>query len=74
MTTPELLDAFAHQAKWCRKLNAGFTAVVVETLAGELGGSGPLAQLLPDWPGDPDADAVPLRLCGFALNFSFTLN
>ena len=64
MASSELLRAFERQAEWCRRLDAGFTAAVVETLAEQLRRDGPLAELLPDWPGDPSADAVPLRLCG----------
>jgi hypothetical protein len=64
MASPELLRAFEIQVEWCRKLDASFTAEVVETLADQLRRGGPLAGLLPDWPGDPSADAVPLRLCG----------
>lgn len=64
MTSPEVLRAFELQAEWCKKLDASFTADVVETLAQQLRDGGPLAELLPDWPGDPSADAVPLRLCG----------
>jgi hypothetical protein len=64
MASPELLRAFELQVEWCRKLDASFTADVVETLADQLRSGGPLAELLPDWPGDPSADAVPLRLSG----------
>ena len=64
MAALDLLSAFERQADWCRKLDARFTADVVETLADQLRAGGPLAELLPDWPGDPSADAVPLRLCG----------
>ena len=64
MPSPELLRAFDVQVEWCRKLDASFTADVVATLADQLRRGGPLAELLPDWPGNPSADAVPLRLCG----------
>ena len=64
MASPELLRAFERQAEWCKKLDASFTADLVETLADQLRGDGPFTELLPDWPGDPSADALPLRLCG----------
>ena len=64
MASAKLLQAFERQAESCRKLGAGFTGDVVETLADQLRGDGRLAALLPDWPGDPWAEAVPLRLCG----------
>jgi hypothetical protein len=64
VASPELLRAFDVQSEWCKKLEASFTAEVVETLAHQLRSGGSLAELLPDWPGDPSADAVPLRLCG----------
>jgi hypothetical protein len=64
MASPAVLRAFERQAEWCKKLNASFTADVVDTLAQQLREGGPLAELLPDWPGDPSVDAVPLRLAG----------
>src|SRR5882672_10209534 len=59
-----LLAAFARQAQACRSLGANFTAELVATLADELARGGPLSQLVPSWPGDAWADAVPLRICG----------
>ncbi len=64
MASAKLLQAFERQAESCRKLGAAFTADVVDTLADQLRGEGPLSALLSDWPGDPWAEAVPLRLCG----------
>src|SRR4051812_35494495 len=64
MPSFDLRRAFELQVEWCRNLDANFTGDVVDTLAGQLRSNGPLAELLPDWPGDPTADAVPLRLCG----------
>jgi len=64
MSLSDLLSAFERQAGWCRNLEASFTGDVVDTLADQLRSDGPLVGLLPDWPGDPSTDAVPLRLCG----------
>jgi hypothetical protein len=73
-----VLRAFERHAEWCKKLDARFTADVLETLAQQLRDGGPLAELLPEWSGDPIADAVPLRLCGalhaLALDVDSSLN
>jgi hypothetical protein len=61
---PALLAALHKQVQWCDQLNAPFTARVIETMADDWRAGGPLRTLLPDWPGDPAADAVPLRLAG----------
>ncbi|MFL6660973.1 MAG: DUF2332 domain-containing protein [Rhizobacter sp.] len=58
-----LLEAFERQARGCRLLGATFTAGLADTLGAELRrGGGPLASLLPSWPGDAWRDAVPVRL------------
>ncbi len=59
-----LLQAFHRQARSCRALGASFTGDLVEALADELRRGGPLSEVLPSWPRDAWADAVPLRLFG----------
>lgn len=56
--------AFAQQVAWCRSLGSPFTAQVVALLADDLAAQGVTARLLGGWPGDPRADALPLRLAG----------
>jgi hypothetical protein len=57
-------QAFASQIDACRALGSPFTARLLEILAAEIARPGILAGLIGDWPGDPVADALPLRLAG----------
>jgi hypothetical protein len=57
-------DHALRQAAWCRRLDAPFTAAVCEALAALARGAPLLGPRLGDWPGDPDRDAVALRLAG----------
>ncbi len=59
-----MLAAFHKQIGWCERLNSPFTAQVLRVLAEDFAQGGPVASLLGGWPGDPVADAVPLRLAG----------
>ena len=56
--------AFEQQISWCEGLKAPFTASVLRMLAEELGRRGLFAGMVGAWPGDPVADALPLRLAG----------
>lgn len=60
----ELHDAFEGQMAACRQLGSPFTAELLNVLRqkAELGGI--LAEMINSWPGDPAADALPLRLAG----------
>ena len=57
--------ALRQQASWCLTLGSPLTAAVLSQLAAMLADAGgtPLS-LVKDWPGDPVADALPLRLAG----------
>jgi hypothetical protein len=61
MTLPE---AWAHQIAWCDGNGSPFTARVLEAAWSDRERGGALRELLPHWPGDAGADAVPLRLAG----------
>jgi hypothetical protein len=56
--------AFGQQIKWCMSLGSPFTAQVVTILADDFEAGGAVSDLVSDWPGEPLADAVPLRLAG----------
>ncbi len=59
-----VLAAFGKQVGWCEELGAPFTARLLRMLADDLRRDGPTARLVGAWPGDPVADALPLRLAG----------
>lgn len=59
-----LAESFAVQVAWCDAHGAPFTARVIEAAWQDWLDGGALRRLLPDWPGDPRADAVPLRVAG----------
>lgn len=56
--------AFTVQADWCDRLDAPFTGLLCRTLAGILDPSTPVGARVLGWPGDPQEDALALRLCG----------
>jgi hypothetical protein len=62
--TVTLLEAFEQQIGWCARLGSPFTAALLQILAEDSAAGGVTASLLGKWPGDPVADAVPLRLSG----------
>lgn len=61
---PSLSQAWARQIGWCDANGSPFTARVLEAAWDDRERGGALATLLPDWPGDAGADAVPLRVAG----------
>lgn len=63
-TTAPVLAAFRKQVGWCDNNGAPFTARLLALLADDIAHGGPAAGLVGAWPGDPLADAVPLRLAG----------
>jgi hypothetical protein len=62
--TLTLAQAWQRQIDWCDGNGSPFTARVLEAAWADHERGGALRQLLPDWPGDAGADAVPLRLAG----------
>ncbi len=57
-------DAFTKQIGWCDGLGSPFTAELLQHVAAEVQANGPAGKLIADWPGDPVADALPLRMAG----------
>lgn len=62
----KLLAHFAEQAAFCTALGSPFTGALVERMREDVIAGGPTAALVGDWPGNPRADAVSLRLAGAA--------
>ncbi|MGY2048272.1 DUF2332 domain-containing protein [Methylobacterium sp. JK268] len=56
--------AFATQAGHCARLGSPFTASLCGLLAERLNAETPLGGRILAWPGDPETDALALRLCG----------
>jgi hypothetical protein len=64
-----ILSHFHEQAGFCRMLGSPFTGALLDAMGDDLEANGVVADLLLDWPGNPRADAVSLRLAG-ALHFA----
>ncbi|BFI95817.1 MAG: DUF2332 family protein [Rhodanobacter sp.] len=63
-TIQPVLDAFAQQATYCREHGSPFTARLLRCAADGLARGEPVLRAIAAWPGDPVADALPLRLAG----------
>lgn len=64
-TLPEIVRSFRTQAGWCDRLGSPFTARLLDRAADDLESGGSLLTgLIGVWPGDPVADALPLRFAG----------
>src|SRR5665213_2560686 len=59
-----IVQSFRDQAGWAARLGSPFMARLMDRAAIALEEGGPLAALLGDWPGDPVADGLPLRVAG----------
>ena len=59
-----VVRAFHQQIAWCERLGSPFTAKVLTLLAEDIAAGGIAADLVGDWPGDPIADALALRIAG----------
>ncbi len=59
-----LADAWQRQIAYCNANQSPFTARVLEAAWADWQAGGALRALLPDWPADAAADAVPLRVAG----------
>lgn len=70
MTALERLTAhFAEQAAYCFMFGSPFTGGLMQQMSEDLVAGGPVAALIGDWPTNPRADALALRLTG-ALHFA----
>lgn len=59
-----LIEHFRGQARNCGDFGAPFTQALIDHMADDLASDGVLSDLVGDWPGNPHADAVSLRLAG----------
>jgi hypothetical protein len=57
-------ESFREQARWCERLGSPFTARLCAALAEALDADTAIGARVLDWPGEPMADALALRLCG----------
>lgn len=65
MSTPAtVIAAFRDQAKYCRTLGSPFTGQLLDLATEQLEAEADWAAPVLHWPGDPRADALPLRLAG----------
>ncbi|GJE02127.1 DUF2332 domain-containing protein [Methylobacterium isbiliense] len=62
--TERVRHSFAVQAGHCERLGSPFTAMLLRLVAARLTGDTALGRRILGWPGDPEADALPLRLAG----------
>jgi hypothetical protein len=60
----EVLAHFNEQAVFCEVYGSAFTGQMIRRFAEDLEGNGPVAALVADWPTNPRADALSLRLTG----------
>ncbi len=61
---PDFATAWQRQIAWCDANASPFTARVLEAALADWHAGGALRTLLPCWPGDAWADALPLRVAG----------
>lgn len=57
-------SAFRRQAGFCKAMGSTLTARILDTLAEVIDGSTGTGRRILDWPGDPAADVLPLRIAG----------
>lgn len=60
----EIVKSFRDQARYAEYLGSPFMAALMNRAATAIEAGGPLAALIGDWPGDPFADGLPLRVAG----------
>ncbi len=64
MTLADVLAHFREQAASCAAYGSPFTGQLIHRCAQDLESGGPVAVLIGDWPTNPRADALALRLAG----------
>jgi hypothetical protein len=65
MSLHRVQEAFDDQIRWSRELGSHFMVRLLETCARELGDAdSPLHAMIAGWPGNPVADALPIRVAG----------
>jgi len=69
VSAERVLAHFQEQAAFCAAYGSPFTGQLIQRFAEDLKAGGPVAALAGDWPTNPRADALALRLAG-ALHFA----
>lgn len=64
MSVERVLAHFREQAGFCTAYGSPFTGGMIEAMARDVEEGGPVAILVQDWPTNPAADALALRLAG----------
>ncbi|MEQ1708602.1 MAG: DUF2332 domain-containing protein [Terricaulis sp.] len=64
MSREKILAHFAEQSALCAEYGSPFTAQLIARMGEDLSAGGPVADLIGDWPSNPRADALSLRLAG----------
>lgn len=64
MSTADVLQHFNEQAQFCEWYGSRFTGELIRRFAEDLEQGGPIAALVGDWPTNPRADVLSLRLAG----------
>lgn len=64
MNTDRIVAHFREQAMFCTAYGSPFTGELVTRMAEDIEAGGPTAKLVQDWPTNPRADALSLRLTG----------
>ncbi len=64
MNVPDIRAHFREQAQFCEWYGSLFTGQLIRRLAEDLESGGPTAALVGDWPTNPRADVLALRLAG----------
>lgn len=64
MQSTEISQHFQNQANACRNMGSEFTATLCKNLITVLDTDTQTGMRIENWPGDPAADALALRLCG----------
>lgn len=64
MSAEKVLAHFTEQAAFCSAYGSPFTGQLIEAMAADFTAGGPTAAVIGDWPTNPRADALALRLAG----------
>lgn len=73
MSREKILAHFAEQAMFCTMFGSPFTGQMIERLGEDIVAGGPADKLVGQWPTNPRADALSLRLVG-ALHAAVLMN
>jgi hypothetical protein len=73
VSVEKVIAHLTEQAMFCSAYGSPFTGDLISRMAGDVAAGGPTAALVADWPTNPRADALALRLAG-ALHFAVLTN